>query len=291
MKVYGFSFVRNAIKYDYPVVAALRSILPLCDEIVVAVGQSEDDTRALISSIDPSKIRIIDTVWDEQLRKGGRVLAQETNKALRAISSDAHWAFYIQADEVVHEDDYEAIWQAMQRWKDDRRVEGLLFDYLHFYGSYDYVGASTRWYRREVRIVRNDPAIFSYRDAQGFRKKPNRKLRVKRAHARIFHYGWVKDPVAMQRKQEDFNKLWHDDEWIARHVVSRDAFDYSAIDALARFEGTHPAVMQTRIQQRNWQFDFDPTRKQLSLKERLRLGIERLTGWRPGEYRNYVLLK
>ncbi len=291
MKVTGCSFVRNAIKYDYPVVESLRSLLPLCDEVVVAVGRSEDDTRALVASIAPDKIRIIDTVWDDGLREGGRVLAEETNKALRAVHPDTDWVFYLQADEVVHEDDYDAIRQAMTRHKDDPSVEGLLFDYLHFYGSYDYVGASTRWYRREVRIVRNDPDIFSYRDAQGFRKRPNRKLRVRPANARIFHYGWVKDPVAMQRKHEDFNKLWHDDEWVARHVVSREAFDYAQIDALRRFEGTHPAVMHDRIRRKNWTFDFDPTRENLSLKERLRLGIEKLTGWRPGEYRNYVLLK
>ena len=105
MKVSGFTFIRNAIKYDYPVVEAIRSILPLCDECVVAVGQSEDGTRALIESIDPDKIRIIDTVWDDSLREGGAVLAQETDKAFRAISQDADWAFYIQGDEVVHEDD------------------------------------------------------------------------------------------------------------------------------------------------------------------------------------------
>lgn len=52
MKVVGFSFIRNALKYNYPVEEALRSILPLCDEIIVAVGNSEDNTRQLISSID-----------------------------------------------------------------------------------------------------------------------------------------------------------------------------------------------------------------------------------------------
>ncbi len=291
MKVSGFSFVRNAIKYDYPVVESLRSILPLCDEVVVAVGKSEDDTRARVAAIDPRKIRIVDTVWDETLREGGRVLAQETDKAFRAIAPDADWAFYIQADEVVHEEDLEAIRQAMQRHVDDPRVDGLLFDYLHFYGSYDYVGASTRWYRREVRVVRNRPDIFSYRDAQGFRKRPNRKLRVRPAGARIFHYGWVKHPVAMQRKHVDFNKWWHDDEWVARHVLPRSAFDYSQIDALRRFEGTHPQVMRDRIRQQHWTFDFDPAQQKLDWKERLRLCIERWTGWRPGEYRNYILLK
>ena len=40
MRVSGFTFIRNAIHYDYPIVEAIHSILPLCDEVVVAVGNS-----------------------------------------------------------------------------------------------------------------------------------------------------------------------------------------------------------------------------------------------------------
>ena len=95
MKVAGFSFVRNAIKYDYPIVEAISSVLPVCDEFVVAVGNSEDQTYDLIKSINSPKIKIIETVWDDNLRDGGKVLAVETDKALKAISSDCDWAFYI----------------------------------------------------------------------------------------------------------------------------------------------------------------------------------------------------
>ena len=84
MKVSGFTFIRNAITYDYPIVEAIRSILPLCDEVVVAVGNSEDATLQLIQSIDP-KVRIIETVWDDTVREGGRTLALETDKAYAAI--------------------------------------------------------------------------------------------------------------------------------------------------------------------------------------------------------------
>jgi glycosyltransferase involved in cell wall biosynthesis len=103
MKIAGFTFVRNAIKYDYPIIEAITSILPICDELVVAVGNSEDGTLELIQSIDSPKIKIIETIWDDSLREGGRVLAVETDKALAAISPDANWCFYIQGDEVVHE--------------------------------------------------------------------------------------------------------------------------------------------------------------------------------------------
>ena len=178
MKVSGFTFIRNAIKYDYPIVEAIRSILPLCDEVVVAVGNSEDETLQLIKEIDP-KVRIIETIWDDSVREGGRTLALETDKAFEAISSDTDWSFYIQGDEVLHEKYIPIVKQAMLKYKDDKRVEGLLFNYLHFYGSYDYIGTSISWYPDEIRVIRNRKDIFSYRDAQGFRKLPNEKLKVK----------------------------------------------------------------------------------------------------------------
>jgi len=290
MKVSGFTFIRNAIRYDYPIVEAIQSILPVCDEVVVAVGSSDDDTMALIRSIGSPKIRIIETVWDDSLREGGRVLAVETDKAFAAIAADSDWAFYIQGDEVVHEQYHGAIREAMERYKDDRQVDGLLFDYVHFYGSYDFIGESSRWYRREIRIVRNDRKIFSYRDAQGFRKQPNEKLRVKRIPASVYHYGWVKDPKAMQGKQQSFNKLWHDDQWVKENVADVESFDYSEIDALRRFNGTHPTVMQKRIDVMNWQFSHDPSRNRLSLKDRFKAFVEKLTGHRPWEYRNYRII-
>lgn len=291
MFVSGFSFIRNAVKYDYPIVEAITSVLPLCDEFVIAVGNSDDETLQLIQSIQSPKIKIIETVWDDSLREGGRVLAAETNKAYRAISDKADWCFYIQGDEVLHEKYFENIRQSMKKYQHDKHVDGLLFDYLHFYGSYDFVGSASRWYRREVRIIRKDASFYSYRDAQGFRKGDNQKLNVKRADAFIYHYGWVRDPRAMQQKNESFHRLWHSDEWVDKNIAKAAEFDYSGIDALEKFEGSHPVVMQERIRRQNWQFDFDISFNSLKLKDRLRKKVEKWTGWRPGEYRNYRLLK
>ena len=141
MKVSGFTFIRNAIKYDYPIVEAILSILPICDEFIIAVGNSDDDTLALIQKIDSQKIKIIQTVWDDSLRANGEVLAIETNKAFKAISPDSDWAFYIQGDEIVHEKYLNSIQLTMQRYVFDYEVDGLLFDYKHFYGSYDFIGS------------------------------------------------------------------------------------------------------------------------------------------------------
>lgn len=286
MKVSGFTFVRNAIKLDYPVKEAILSVLPLVDEMVVAVGNSEDDTRSLIESIGDPKIKIIDTIWDDHLREGGKVLALETNKALDAINSDATWAVYIQADECLHENDYSAIVEAMKLYSENPEIEGLLFRYLHFYGSYDFVGDSRTWYRNEIRIIKNLRGIRSYRDAQGFRLD-GRKLKVKAIDACVHHYGWVRPPDKMMAKSLEANRYWHDDQWIEERFDPEKDFDYSQIDSLALFKGTHPLVMKERILSKNWHFSHDPSRKKFGFKNRILYFIEHLTGWRPGEYRNY----
>ncbi len=286
MTVAGFTFIRNAVKLDYPIIEAVRSILPLCDYIVVAVGQSDDETLELIQSIDNQKIRIVETVWDDNLKEGGAVLAVETDKAFDAVGDDADWCIYIQGDECLHEKFLPTVKTAMEKWKNDANTEGLLFKYVHFYGSYDYIGTSRAWYRHEIRIIKNDKTIRSYRDAQGFRKN-NQKLKVREVDAYIYHYGWVRHPQAQQRKQLSMNRLWHTEEEVKIRVPDVAEFDYSQIDDLERFEGTHPTVMQRRINALNWQFSFDPTKRQLNVKERFSRFIERLTGWRIGEYRNY----
>lgn len=286
MKVAGFSFIKDAITYDYPVVEALQSILPLCDQVYVAVGKSGDDTLALIRSIHPEKIVILETVWDETLREGGRVLAVETDKAFQAIPDYFDWCIYIQGDEVIHEQYHDEIKKAMLSNLNNNEVDGLLFHYLHFYASYDYVIASSNFYKKEIRIVRNDKSIFSYRDAQGFRKKPNEKLNVKPLQAYIYHYGWVKQPKAMQAKQLNFNKYWHDDDWVQQHVEVVDEFDYGKVRALNRFNGTHPKVIQSRISKMNWTFSFDPSKRTFSFKDLFKKWLFHVTGV-DLNYKNY----
>src|ERR1039457_1514740 len=275
MKISGFTFIRNAIKYDYPVVEAIRSVLPLCDEFIVAVGKSEDQTRDLITSIGSPLIRIIDTEWDESLRKDGEVLAVETNKAFDAVSPESTWAFYIQGDEVIHEKYLEGLKNDMKKFGGDPRIEGLLLNWLHFYGSYDFVGNSRRWYRKEVRIIRNDKKIRSYKDAQGFRKQ-DKPLNVMPVDAFIYHYGWVKPPEFQQARLNYFHSLWHNEKWIKKNISPHEAFDYLTIDSLEQFQGTHPAVMQARIGRTNWQFSFDPTKKKLSPIKRISHLIEEI---------------
>src|SRR6202012_2022295 len=294
MKVSGFTFIRNAVRNDYPVVEAITSVLPLCDEFVVALGNSEDETAELVKGINSPKIKVINTVWDDSLRDGGAVFAAQTDIAFDSISPDADWAFYIQGDECVHEKYLPLIKKEMEDNLADSKVEGLLFKYLHFYGSYDYYGHSRRWYRREIRIVRNNNAIHSYRDAQGFRWN-DRKIQVKLIDAYIYHYGWVKPPSGLANKLRNFNRFYHDDAWMAENLPETFEFDYTYKnpDRLIHFTSAHPAVMQSRIAATNWNLNIDlkALNKKMTFRRKALQKIEDWTGWRVSEYRNYKLEK
>jgi hypothetical protein len=291
MKVAGFTFIRNAVKYDFPFLEAVTSILPVCDVIYIALGDSSDDTAGLVRSLPVEKTRIIETVWDPGISRGGEVYARETNKAFDAIPAGYDWCFYIQGDEVLHEKYLEEVKRAMLRWKDIREVEGLLFNYLHFYGTYDYTGDSRHWYRREVRIIRNDKSIRSYRDAQGFRKN-GQKLQAVPVNATIHHYGWVRHPRYMQEKVDAVQKFYAGitgEE--AQKKVMEGEFDYGAhIDALARFRGTHPKVMHDRIQRLNWKADLREGKRKMTLRYRLLWWFEKVTSIRLFEFRNYKIM-
>ncbi len=292
MKVCGFTFIRNAEKYDFPIVEAITSVLPICDHFVVAVGKSDDNTRRMIEKIAPTKITITDTVWNDDLKKGGVVYAAETDKALDAVPDEFDWCFYIQGDEAVHEEYLPAIQKAMQQNLLRNEVEGLLFGYKHFYGTYDYVGDSRKWYRREIRVIRNDKKIRSYRDAQGFRKE-GRKLNVVPVDAEIYHYGWVRSPEFMQQKINAVQQFYDGiSEENAQKMAAEQEFKYGEkYDALARFEGTHPKVMQQRIARLNWHVTFDLKKTHMKLKYRLLYWFEKHFGVRLFEYRNYRIIR
>jgi glycosyltransferase involved in cell wall biosynthesis len=291
MKISGFTFVRNAVKFDYPVVESITSILPIVDEFIVSLGNSDDNTQQLIESIGSPKIKLVHSVWDDNLKEGGQVLAVETDKALAQISADADWAFYLQADEVVHENDLPKIVSAAEKYLGQKEVEGLLFHYHHLYGTYDYAGDSRRWYAHEIRMIRNTGNVASYRDAQGFRTKQNKKLQVKKIDAAIYHYGWVRHPHKQLEKLNSFYTLWNGQEYAAPTIQEEENFDFfKDVDSLAIFTGTHPAVMQKRIAEKNWQVNFDTRRKKFSFKDRLSYQFEKLTGIRPFEYKNYRII-
>lgn len=269
MKISAFSFLRNGAKLHYPIIESIRSALPLVDEFVIALGDSDpdDDTRERIEAIGSDKIVLFDTVWDLETYPRGTEHAHQTDLAKERCSGD--WLIYLQGDEVLHEDDFDTIRESCERWQDDERVEGMLFDYLHFWGDYDHVHDSHTWYKQEVRLVRNRPDIHSFRSAQSFRRIPDfdglsyrekegtHKIVVVHSGARIFHYGWVRPPAAMQTKRAYFATNHHGKAAAeSLRAGEGDRFDYGPLSRVPRYEGTHPAVMQERIAELDWQDDL-----------------------------------
>ncbi len=291
MKICGFTFVRNAVKYDYPVAESINSILSIVNEFIVSIGNCDDGTLELIESIGSPKIKIVHSVWDDSLKEGGKVLAVETDKALAHISPDSDWAFYLQADEVVHEKDLQVILAAARKYAGNKKVEGLLFKYVHFYGTYDYIGDSRRWYSHEIRLIRNNNNITSYQDAQGFRTKLGKKLQVKEINACIYHYGWVRHPDKQHEKIVDFSGFWNGEGYAPPPRKAENQFDFlKDADSLVRYKGTHPAVMQKRITEKNWDARFDTRQKKFSLKDSILYRIEKITGKRLFAYKNYKII-
>jgi hypothetical protein len=281
----GFTFVKNAVKLDFPLAESILSALPLCKKFIVVLGDSKDGTRELIENIGSSKIQIIDSVWDDSQKNGGRVYGLETDKAFQVIGSEYDWCLYIQADEVIHEKDYSTIRDAISKWNSHKDIDGFLFNYYHFYGTFNYVGNSRKWYRNEIRIIRNDKSIQSYRDAQGFRKQ-GQKLSVVPIDATIYHYGWVRPPVLMKQKCDTIKKYY------SGEIIAFDSFEFdyeNSFDALAKFEGTHPEVMKERIRMKNWEINIDTDKIRMKFKYKLLYYFEKYFGLRLFEYRNYKI--
>jgi hypothetical protein len=252
MKVSGFTICRNAVQFDYPVVEAIRSALPIVDEFVVNVGQSADGTMELIRSIGSEKLRIVESVWDDSMKKDGLLLSHETNKALAHCKGD--WALYLQADEVLHETDYDKVLNNLHDHLADPTILGFTFRYLHFYG--DYWSCNPWFHHRAVRVIRNDGKVESCGDAVGFCLKADQGYlqavhqdKVRPSGATIFHYGWVKPPKVLQAKFRYMTARYHGDQPGPEHarLLAREAYEFEDYDIMKTFAGTHPAVMAERV--------------------------------------------
>jgi hypothetical protein len=286
-KVSGFTIVRNALILDFPLEASIRSILPVCDEVVVNVGHSDDETLELVGSIRDPKIRILQTHWDLTIQN--RVLGDETLRAMRECRHP--WGIYIQADEVLHERGAEALIHAITEHDGDSRVEGLLVQYLHFYGGMDTIAMNRRWYRREVRAVRLDPTlgIHPYQGAQGFRVGPaNRRIRARLTNAEMFHYGWARPGRALRAKREASRVLY---PWSKDREARKPLLPW--FPGLKPFRGTHPVVARDWVESRRHDAERQvesPRLRPEFLRFYVSDMIERLTGARVIEFRNYTLV-
>jgi glycosyltransferase involved in cell wall biosynthesis len=275
ISISGFTFIRNGTQLGFPYIESIRSLLPLVDEFVIAAGRSSDDTLERIQALGSTKIKIIETDWNERMKDRGFVYAQQKMLAQFACTGD--WAFYLEGDEVVHEAELDTIRASLARHHDNPAVEALVFDYIHFYGSPDWVSISPGWYRRECRLIRNTIRTYApdgqYWLVMHSHKRP-RNPQAALANAHIYHYGWARGMQYMQQKLDQVSKYWADQ---APQINYRN-FDAGA---LKRFEGSHPALMTHWFEtQAETELRLNPDYK-LTRREKkywLSQRIEQLTG-------------
>lgn len=312
MKISGYTFVRNATKLAYPLKESILSILDLVDEYVIAYcpGDDDDNTLEVIKAIGSDKIKIVEADWTPEKFKRNTLYAYLSDIAKEHCTGD--WLFYLQVDEVVHEQSHPIIKAACEFYLKRADIEGFLFNYRHFWGDYDHCFTHHGWYPKEIRIIRNLPEVHSWRDAQSFRKyekfEPNEeyyitkqgteKLNVAAIPVYIYHYGWVRHPIRMREKHNRFVHTWNPDH----DPLPDDAIDYGPMSEAPKFTGTHPVVMKEKIEQMDWQNLLQKSghrnknrskHKHEVLKYKIRSWIEiKLLGGREiGGFKNYHLVE
>ncbi len=296
-KISGFSIVRNGVRFDYPFLESLRSLLPLVDELVLNVGEGDDETLDLCERFareeGRGKVKIFTTVWplnDPEKKRSGLILSEQTNLALERCTHD--WCLYLQADEVLHEDDAPLIREGVER-ASRQGLEALVFEYRHFYGSFNVIQETRSAYRREMRLVRKSSGAKSVGDAQSFRKSDGSKLRALLTPARIFHYGWVRTPEAMKEKTLFMDRLYHGDQAPdAETPHSGNNYLYKRFWGLREYRGSHPGVMTGRIAEKGWNWDLRASPFVFSPSDTKKVVLdlwEWLTGHRPFEFKNYSI--
>ncbi len=291
-KISGFTFIKNGLTLGYPILESVLSIEPICDEVIINVGFNniectEDDGTwdYLTKSLTDPKYKFLKSWWDPKIQKDGLILSQQTNIALEKCTGD--YCMYIQGDECVHEDDLPAIVKGVEEMEKNSKIDGLIFNYMHFYGNVDTFKYTRNLYRREVRLVRNHRGIKSWKDAQGFRNADDTKIKARLIPARIFHYGWSRAEQVMKKKVVVFDTFYHGDA----EQKNAKSFKYERNWGLRKFTKTHPRVMKNWIEKNKNPIDL------MSLPLTIDWGnivglvisdsIESVTGYRMGEYKNY----
>ena len=299
MKISAYTYVRNGIRMGYPFIESIQSIVDLVDEYVVVLGDSDDGSLEAIEKLNSPKIKIVGTVWDMSLRKGGKIFAQQSNIGLDQMSGD--WIIHLQADEVIHENDVEKLKRAIIKYDNNPTVEGLLFPFLNFRGDYQHIHTGRKSHRFEIRAFKKNKLIRAYKDSQGFRKfssvetykegEKGEKLRVVKIDVPIFHYNYVRHPKLMHQKNKFFLSFYKDDATLNKQFENIEVMDYNEVDKLDVFTGSHPEVMADKISKKDWTFIYDPRKCNSSLRHRILNQIEDWTGYRIGEYKNYKLIQ
>lgn len=294
MKVSGFTFVKNGLTLGYPILESLKSLDPVCDEIVINVCFDEEECQKddgtyefLRDNLQGSKYVFIKNKWELDPKFGTHLYSSQTNKALSQCTGDI--CQYIQGDEALHEKEYEEIERGYKELTSRDDIEALLFNYYHFYGNVNAIKFTRHMYKREIRAFKNGLGIKSWRDAQGFRSKDDQKLRAKQINAHIYHYGWARKESIMKKKIDVMASHYE-----GGSSGEGERFQYQRIWGVKPFKGTHPEIVKDWVEKNKNEIDILSLPKAYhlgDLKHMIGDGIESLTGYRIGEYKNFKLVK
>lgn len=289
MKVSGFTFVRNGTILGYPYIESIKSLLMLCDEVIVAVGNSDDDTLDKIRSIADPKLRIIPTTWNESMADRGYTYAQQ--KMIAQFNCTGDWAFYLEGDEIIHEQDIPLIRAQMAKYLADTEVEALVFDYHHFYGSAEFVAKSPRWYRKAPRIIRNTIRSWAPDGLFWVVMHENKRGRYPNAalvNCYLYHYGHVRLISNMNEKNKRVERYWG--------KKPQEFTGYGRIDrtTIHKFNGTHPAIVNTWLDvgaEQNFIPDPDYQLTKRDKRHRLIMWLEKICGGMDFTKKHYKLIR
>jgi len=271
MKVSAFTFIKNGQILGYPFIQSIQSVLPIVDEFVINVGESDDDTLRLIESIHSPKIRILQSKWNQNMKDRGYIYGQQ--KMIAQFNCLGDWAFYIEGDEIYHENDLSKIKAAMNHNLKDSNVEALAFDFFHFYGNANTYLDSPGWYRSEARIIKTSCRSYAPDGLFWLILDKNKKGRYPKARhvgVHCYHYGWVRSEDQMNLKSKQVQRYWG---------KNHQKIDYSQMDSkiFKRYTGTHPKVIQNWLSKDLGIFhadpSYNPSRQQK--RHRVMLKIER----------------
>ena len=256
--IYGFSFLKNGVSFDYPFYEALSSLTSLCDQSYLALGANDDGTSLIVKDI--AKLKIIPTIWDQNMMgDGGKIFSFQSNIALQELRKNHQyqenaWAIYLQGDEVFHNFDFNLIREEISN-ANTAGFDAISFRYFHFWKSHYQVAINSRWYPHEVRAIKVNSNIESYGDAQGFCGM--KKIFYSDIH--VLHYGHARNEEKKKQKQDfllrSIRKL---DKFKKYKIKEQKAF---AKTKTIPFLTTHPYFMKNRIERFGEIFDLKSIKK------------------------------
>lgn len=286
MKVSAFTFIKNGQILGYPFLESIQSVLPIVDEFIINIGESDDDTLEMIKGIKSEKIRILTSTWNSNMSNRGYVYGQQ--KMIAQFNCSGDWAFYVEADEVYHEKDLDIIKNSMRLYLNENDVEALVVKFKHFYANKNSYLDSPGWYRSEARIIKNTVRSYSPDGLFWLILDSNKKGRYpnsKKIDVTCYHYGWVRTEHQMNLKSSKVQKYWGKEH---------ENIDYSQIDKtiIREFKDSHPKAIENWLPKKNGVYMPDPKYK-LTLKQkkhRFMIFLENLFGLELSK-KHYKVLK